>query len=378
MTCAPSARLEALFPNEAGPFAEEGAAAHALADIMCRFKAGRLKESEMARLSDEIMKSPHFSDEMANCADAYSDYVIELYNEARSRAPDAVLATEARLDLSRRVPGGFGTSDAIVVSDGVLDVVDLKYGKGVAVSAEGNKQLMLYALGALDEFGCLYKPGIARLTICQLRLGSVSTWSVQADELIAWADSELKEKAALAFEGAGDPVPGPHCRFCRAKAACRALAEDCLGMERLGLREGPLLSSGEMAEILSKAGRLKAWAESVSAYALRLALAGRRLEGWKLVKGRSARAIVDQEGAAKALSGLYAPERYMSAGLKGVGELERLMGKKAFAETLGPYLDRLEGKPALAPVDDKREEWLPLGAEFGEAAQNGGEMGIGS
>ena len=74
---------------------------------------------------------------------------MERYNEAKVKTSDAVIAVEQKLDMSEYVPDGYGTGDAVIIADGTLSIIVLKYGKGVPVSSENNPQMTLYALGAL-------------------------------------------------------------------------------------------------------------------------------------------------------------------------------------------------------------------------------------
>lgn len=143
------------------------------------------------------------------------------------------------------MPEGFGTGDLIIVADDVLDVVDLKYGRGVEVKAEWNPQMMLYALGALALFDSLYDIQKVRMTICQPRLDSISSFELMVDELLLWAEKELKPKAELAIKGAGEYVPGEHCRFCRARHRCRARADANLDLAKYDFKQPPLLTEKE-------------------------------------------------------------------------------------------------------------------------------------
>ena len=160
LICTPSARLEAQFPDEQSPYAAEGTIAHDLAESILRHKL------ESAKAPTE---GDH-SNEMVEAVGKYVDICEEKVNEAKARSVDAEILIEARLDFSRWVPEGFGTGDMVIVSDGVLEVIDLKFGKGVPVSAVGNTQMRLYALGAYDWFELLYDVHTVRMTIVQPRL----------------------------------------------------------------------------------------------------------------------------------------------------------------------------------------------------------------
>ena len=158
---------------------------------------------------------------MEDCTENYAQYIAE--EISKYSAP--VVMVEQRLDFSRYVPGGFGTGDCIIVADDVLTVIDYKHGKGVAVSAERNSQMMLYALGALKLFDSLYDIKEIRTVIFQPRIENVSESVISVSELLCWAENELKPKAELAAKGEGEFCAGEHCRFCKVKATCRKRAE---------------------------------------------------------------------------------------------------------------------------------------------------------
>ncbi len=171
LSCTPSARLEEQFKDEAGGnvYAEEGTAAHALAEH-------KLKKALKRRSKRPV--SDYHCDEMEECTDGYVAYAMEQVELARQECADPVVLIEQRLDYSAYVPEGFGTGDLLIVADHILTVIDFKYGKGVPVDAEWNPQMMLYGLGALELFDALYDIEIIRMTIYQPRLESVSTWEV--------------------------------------------------------------------------------------------------------------------------------------------------------------------------------------------------------
>ena len=218
LSCTPSARLEEQFQEESGGsvYAEEGTAAHALAEH-------KLKKALKRRSKRPV--SDYHCDEMEECTDGYVAYAMEQVELARQECSDPVVLIEQRLDYSAYVPEGFGTGDLLIVADKVLTVIDFKYGKGVPVDAEWNPQMMLYGLGALELFDALYDIETIRMVIYQPRLESVSTWEISVKDLMEWVEMELKPKAVLAIKGEGEYHSGDWCRFCRAKNTCSAMAE---------------------------------------------------------------------------------------------------------------------------------------------------------
>lgn len=350
LVCTPSARLEERFPDKAGDFAQEGSLAHEFGEAI-------LKGSDESHLS-KLRTEKFYSEEMEEYARGYAEFVQGKFELAKRATPDAVLRIEEKIDLTAYVPEGFGTGDAIILADGTLDIIDLKYGKGVPVSAVENKQMMLYALGALDMFGFMYAIDKVRMTIYQPRLDSISEYELPADDLVVWGEVVLKPAAASAFKGEGDFVPGKHCQFCRVKAQCRALAERNLKAAEHEFDDVALLSDGELADILTRAEGIKSWINAVEEFALQAALEGKTIPGFKLVEGRSVRRYSDEGKVAETLiaNGFKKENIYDPPKLKTITSMEKLITKKAFAALLGSLVVKPQGKPTLVPASDKRPE----------------------
>jgi len=257
------------------------------------------------------------------------------------------------------VPDGFGTGDVVIISDGVLEVIDLKYGKGVPVSAEGNSQTRLYGLGAIATYMMLYDFLTVRMTIIQPRLDITSTEELRVDELMTWAQNELMPKAKLAYAGEGEFCAGDHCKFCKAKATCKARADYNLELAKYDFQDAFLLSKEDIAEVLARADQLKAWVTDIETYALEQARDhGERFPGWKLVEGRSNRKYTDEEQVAKTLTdaGYEEVKIYKPQELLGITAMEKVLGKKQFGELLSDLVVKPAGKPVLVPESDTRPE----------------------
>lgn len=343
--CTPSARLERKFPDASSPYAEEGTQAHAYAE---RFLNLFLKTGKTSvAIKDNA--------EMQEAVQIYVNICVEKINEARTASPDAQIKVEQRLDFSRWVPEGFGTGDMVMVSDKYFEIVDLKYGKGVPVSAVNNSQMRLYALGMYEAFGYLYGADEVRMTIVQPRLDSVSTETITVKDLLAWGE-EVKKKAKIAFAGKGDFCAGNHCRFCKARNTCRVHAEYELKNVKEDLQTAEL-EDFEISDILLRAKSIKSWLDGLEAYALGKALDGYEWPGMKLVGGRSTRKITDSKLAAYQLlnAGFGAEVIYKPKELKSMTELEKLCGKKMFSELMSGVIEKPPGKPTLVSADDKRQ-----------------------
>lgn len=358
LACTPSARLEQKFPDSTGEAAREGTVAHALGELMLRLDAGKISPAKYEQELAQIEKNELFSNAMYIHARDYADFVLERLAEAKAHTKDALLEIEVRLDLREYIPEGFGTGDAIIIADGTLDLIDMKYGKGVFVDAVENKQMMVYALGALAKYDMLYGITKVHMTIYQPRMDNYSSYELSVKALQSWAYDTLRPRAKLAYEGKGEYAPGDHCRFCRAKAICKANAEYQLETIRDDFRAADLLDDEEVASILSRASSFKNWIASVETYALTAAVnEGKHWPGYKLVEGRSNRVITDAEAVAKRLKELkYTEADIWNKKLKGITDLERLLGKKGFTEELGKWVVKPQGSPTLAPLSDKRPE----------------------
>lgn len=345
LNCTPSARLESDEPESTSAAAEQGTAAHALAEHKLR---RALKQRSKRPVSAWI------DDEMETLTDDYVAFVQEHVSIARETCGDPQVLIEQRLDFSHIVPGSFGTGDCVIIAEPTLQIIDLKYGQGVLVEAERNPQLMLYALGALHTFGDLYDIERVAVTIYQPRRGNVDTWEIPVTELEHWAEAEVKPKAELAAAGQGEFCPGSWCQFCKIAPTCRARAEANLQLAKLEFAPPAELSDSEIADVLTRIPQLKTWAADVEAYALSQAVnQGKRWTGFKLVAGRSIRKYTSETDVAKAAE---------AAGYKDIWDrklitltaMEHLMGKPAFNEILGDLVTKPAGKPTLAPASDKR------------------------
>ena len=241
LNCNPSARLELEFEDSGSEAAAEGTAAHALAEHKLR-RALKLRSKKPI--------SQYDCDEMDEYTDGYVQFVMEQLAEARQICADPQVLIEQRLDFSCYVPDGFGTGDCLIVADKLLHVIDFKYGQGVLVDPYQNPQMMLYALGALRIFDCLYDIEEVALCIYQPRRENVSTWTITVSDLKEWAENTLKPKADLAYKGEGEYTPGSWCQFCKAAVKCRARAEAKLELARFEFAQPPLLSDEEIEDIL--------------------------------------------------------------------------------------------------------------------------------
>ena len=362
LNCSPSARLEQEFEDRETEAAAEGTAAHAL----CEHKLRRALKLQSRRKPI----SKYDCDEMNLHTDNYVQFVLETLAEARQHCADPLINIEQRLDFSCYVPDGFGTGDCIIISDKTMHVIDFKYGQGVLVKAEGNPQMMLYALGALRLFDSLYDIDEVAMTIYQPRRENISTWTIAVDDLKAWAENELVPKARLAYEGKGEYLPGPWCTFCKAAVKCRARAEEKLRLAQYEFARPPLLTDAEIEDILDKLSDLTSWANEIMAYAQDAALnQGKQWRGWKVVEGRSNRKYSNEEAVIEAANAAGYHDIFRKS-LIPLTEMEKLMGKQDFHDILGGLIVKPAGKPTLVPVSDKRPAITSANIDFNEIQED--------
>lgn len=352
--CNPSARLEQEFEDRETEAAAEGTAAHALAEHKLR-KARKMRSRKPV--------SKYDSDEMDAYTDGYVEFVLEALEEARPLCSDPKVLIEQRLDFSCYVPDGFGTGDCLIVADKLLHIIDLKYGQGVLVDATENPQMMLYALGALRIFDCLYDIESVSMTIYQPRRENVSTWTIPVTELNDWAERTLKPKAELAYKGEGEYCPGAWCQFCKAAVKCRARADAKLQLAKYEFAQPPLLSDAEIGDILAKLDDLTKWANELMAYAQDAAVNHEKeWPGYKLVESRTNRKYTDEDAVIEAAHAAGYTDIFKKS-LISITEMEKLMGKKTFAEVLGGLVVKPVGRPTLVPASDRRPAITTTGAK---------------
>ena len=399
MACTPSARLCERLERRLGgpktsPYAAEGTKAHALGEIKVRYalwKADGMTAKKHGEMTPEqrelytgipvarykalrkelIDQNGDIPSDMEKATDTYSDVIIERYLRAKESDPSARLFVEQRLNFSKWVPHGFGTGDAIIISNTILDVVDYKHGANVFVPAEGNPQLRLYALGALVRYGALYDFQTVRYTIVQPRMSNLSEDYISTDDLLAWAKDVVSPRARLAWEGKGELLPGEHCRFCSARAVCSARAAQAMKIFDSGLAGSGELSDDQITALLPALEAAETWIKDVREYAENRAAAGQKFAGYKLVRGRKPgrKWVADDKVVETLLRAGYGPEQFEETKLKSVAEVEKALGKTAFRALLGGFTAQGEGKLTLVPESDPRPEYSSADAAFSDMTE---------
>lgn len=210
LNCPGSVKVEEGLPDKQTIFAQEGTGAHELAEIALSKRINPFDWVDKPLITENAIT---VSEEMARNVQRYIDYINQF---------DGELLVETRVDFSDWVQEGFGTVDAIIINDDVIRVIDLKYGKGVKVYADNNPQGMLYALGALSDFGVVYDFKTVEIAIVQPRIDHISEWTIAVNELLEWGEW-VKERVQLALQDDAPLVPERKtCQWCKAKSSCEA------------------------------------------------------------------------------------------------------------------------------------------------------------
>lgn len=359
--CTPSALLAEAAGSKSSVYAEEGTLAHEIAEhALTRYLKGEYDPIiyDAVPLKADHLVNPLFSIDMANYIRDYCDYVIGENYEMQKQDGACQMFLERKVDITDYAPDSFGSVDVTIESDKTIHIIDLKYGKGVRVSADHNEQMMLYALGALKAAASKGITNI-RMTIAQVRLDHYDTFEMSKDELLDWAEKVLKPAAKEAIQGKGKQVIGSWCQFCPVKAQCRA-QRDAILADFDEKPEPLLLSDEEIVDLIGKIDTYKSWIESVNKYVYDRAIQGYKWEGYKLVAGRSSRVIKDEAKIRQALLNEFLEDEVLNIKLKGIGDLEKLLGKKVFSARFGDAIESRPGAPKLVPESAKGIEYSPL------------------
>lgn len=384
MGCSGSLFMEKGEPDSSSKYADEGTAAHFLASE-CLTKnehpAQHLKKRievmpEGARWQGDLIQGPWFEVDDAMLA-AVNSYV----QAVRKYAEGGTLFVEQRLPITTWTgePDACGTSDAVVLTaDGELIVVDLKYGMGELVSPERNKQLMIYALAAHEEFSLVDEIKSIRLVIHQPRISGPQEWSCSVEELLAFGE-EVKPAAATALavyhltsmSSAREflNVSDEACRWCKAAYKCPARdahVTETIGADFDDLTNGeqipPVGTGEELAKKLAACDLIEQWIKAVRGKVEAELFAGHPVPGYKLVQGkRGARSWIDATQAEATLKSMRLKvEEMYDMKVISPTSAEKIFGEKGSAPSvkrwnkLQDLITQSEGKPSVAPESDNR------------------------
>lgn len=361
LSCPPSARLNDIHEEFSSDYAAEGTDAHMLFEH-------RLREALGMETSDPTEHLNWYNEEMNDYAAEYVSFILEQIEVTKQTDSIPIILIEQRVDFSKWVESGYGTADCVLVSNGLLQIYDLKYGRGIEVSAEDNPQLKCYALGALELFDNIFDIETVRMGIYQPRLNNISISEVSKEILYQWAEEVLKPTATRAYAGEGAFKSGSWCTFCKVNNTCRARAEANLELARTEFELPPLLTDEEIEEILSCLDDFITWASDIKEYALQQALRGKDWHGWKLVEGRSNRRYTNENAVADTVQEAgFDPFEHK---VLGITAMQKLLGKTRFDELLSAYIEKPLGKPTLVPESDKRPVMNTVKNDFMEVYEN--------
>lgn len=364
MACTPSALLGRGFPDTSSTAAAEGTLAHELAELKVRnyFYTVEFGKRKLTAAIKKLKEEKLWDEEMMGYTDDYLDYIKSAAMKFKS---SPTVRIETYLNLNAYIPHlpdedeAGGTADCILMGDGVLHVIDFKYGKSPEgrVSAEWNPQMLLYGLGAYETYKILYPVETIRLSIVQPRLSDgISEWECTLDEMLQFGEF-VRERAALAIKGEGEFAPTHKtCRYCRIKGRCRARAEKDVELAFLVGKDPRLLSNEELGQYLLKGRDVAKWLSDAQEVALSECLSGNEVPGWKAVEGRGSRDWTDMDQAFNALTsnGISDTILWERKPLT-LAQVEKVVGKKTFQELVGELVVKNPGKPALVEAADRRE-----------------------
>jgi len=404
--CPGSAVLEAQIPDTSSTAAEEGTAAHELAAhcLNMGFDTKRFMGRKIDVNGDSIAtmflaKGAPDGPGIYLVDDEMVEHVLDYIKLVRTTVDGAngEMGVEKRVYAKAIHEDCHGTADAVVYRPDTktLHVFDLKYGRGVVVEAEGNKQCAIYASGART---LKHNREIDKIVvhIFQPRAphpkGSHRTWELTPEELdalesdlsacaVSVDDAEdqfvLPNVAALNWEG-NFLVAGDHCRFCKT-VNCSARANQALETaqtefgDTTSLRSPDGMSSDELASVLTKARQIQHWIKAVEEHAAAEAKAGRLPTGFKQVAGRSSRAWSDEEKLQKLLPvfcSVDVKDLYEEPKLLSPAKLGKLLPKDE-RSSVAPFITKRQGGTQLVPDDDPRPAIRPDAAsEFGDTSDD--------
>lgn len=356
MNCTPSARLEEKFEEStSSSYAMEGTLAHEIADVGLRFQSGQIDKSIFDKEMRKLRKQDLYGPEMEDETQKYIDIVLKDFKALQKNDPGAKLLVEERFDFSHLVEQGFGTGDGTLISAPLLIISDLKYGKGIRVDADDNSQLKLYALGALRKYELAFDIQMVRMQIIQPRLDHFSTFEMSVEDLLHWGSSQVRPKAAKAYQGLGVQKAGDWCKWCKVKAMCATLAARNIKLAQMEFEEPRLMKDHQILEVYGQLDMLLDWANAVKKHMLDEAQKGKQWKGYKLVEGRSNRKWTSEEEVKKVLEKKgYDETSYLIEKLANLTTIEKLVGKANMNDVLGKVIIKPPGAPTLVPNSDKR------------------------
>jgi len=375
LECPGSIDLSRGIPDTSSEAADEGTAAHTLAERCLlqnknaaefRGQTITVKDSGRAFIVDE---------EMAEAVQLYIDTIKADYEAMQ---PGATLSVEREFQLSWLHEDLFGTNDSSIEQMfGLLRAYDLKFGKGVVVEVEANTQMMIYALGALHDSTC----EDVEVVIIQPRAehddGPVRRWRISTAELLEWAQEVLLPGAKLALSGKGGVYAGDWCRFCKAIAVCPAVRDKATQAAMVVFDDSPdakvptLPAPAEMApeqliKVMEFSRAFGSWAKEVETHVKNAMERGVQFPGWKLVRGKRSRSWENEGVTIHELNKGYGGKIYTEPKLRSPAQMEAMLKEaKVDIKTLESLI-KVTRPLTMAPASDKRDAVVPAIEAFND------------
>ncbi len=364
LTCTKSVEECDGLPNPSSPYAAEGTLAHELLEL--RLKGDGTLAPEL------ILDVP--ADMLPAVSAAYK-YVQSLLADD----PNAVMFVEVKVGPGILGPDVSGTADVVVYQPlfKILHVIDYKHGVGVAVDVEGNPQLEIYAILALEALAFMIgEVKEVYTTVIQPRAvhgdGAVRSatypWLVLAERAkeINWAVEKI---------ASGDTcyMPGEDaCRWCLAKATCKALKTQCLEAAQMTFLaipekdEAKDTGADELVNFFANRKLIDMWLTALDRKIKDELAAGRKVGDLKLVAGRKGNRAWAEKDEKKLKEFLKSelklkPKEMVVEKLKSVTQIGKVLDTKGTRnmakkrEAFDKMVTRADGKPVVAAGSDKRD-----------------------
>jgi len=359
MNCTPSARKEEHIPNRENDYAKEGTLAHELGELELRYYFKHVSKEQYLEQLKIIENNELYTDEMPEEVDKYVTYITNLFEEKSMEHNLISISIEDKIDLTEYIEDGYGANDFVITYGTTLEVVDLKYGRGVSVSALENPQLKLYGAGALLVHELISDITEVKLTIIQPRTNNYSSFIISVEDLKTWVENDVTEKAKIAFAGEGEFKAGDWCKFCKFKPQCRAVNDHSLAVAKVDFDISELTEE-EILEAYERKEQIVSWLNSISEFVLNRLLEKKPISGYKLIEGRSNRKLKSPDLIKDKLLELkYNESDFMTEPkLLGITHLEKLVGKKQFSEVLGDFVYKDKGRPKVVPESENGNSYF--------------------
>lgn len=367
VSCPASIQMVNKAPEETGSnfYANEGTAAHELAAYCLD------EQVTAASQIGKVFNKFTVDKEMARQTQKYVDYVLD-------HVPlGGRLWVENRVSMEHLIHEMFGTADAIIVSNNLIHVADLKFGRGVVVEATDNYQLQTYAIGVLAHLakhGMRFKPDHeVKLTICQPRAphpeGPNRSWMTTVGSL---REFQEKLKIAIKESKSDNPSFGPTedgCRWCPASPFCKAHARHNLELAKLEFKEfekaprefeetlcgTDTLTLDEMINIYRHQKAVTTWLNSIGEFLVRRLKSDKDVPHFKLVYGRSIRSWSDADKVHNLLTQVgIESDRLYNSKLRSPAQMEKELTSEEFI-TVEEFVFKPKGKIVMAAESDARK-----------------------